>query len=109
MLTNVLLLLILVALLLVLWALLQKRSGAGGKPDKIHLPHFPIPRPKSDFIEPPRQEVKIRFDDREGAVRIEPAKLVLAPNKQLAVRRGKLHLGQWRCFALGDTSRGRRA
>jgi len=84
MLTNVLLLLILVALLLVLWALLQKRSGAGGKPDKIHLPHFPIPRPKSDFIEPPRQGVKIRFDDREGAVRIEPAKLVLAPNKQAA-------------------------
>jgi len=81
MLTNVLLLLILVALLLLLWTLLQKR---GGSPDKIHLPHFPIPRPKSNFVDPPRQDVKIRFVDGEGAVRIEPAMLVLAPNKQAA-------------------------
>src|SRR5262249_25431160 len=78
--TNILLLLILVALLLLLWSLLQKRAGSGIGP----LPNFPIPRPKSDFVEPPRQEVKIQFDEKEGAVRIEPSVLILAPNKQAA-------------------------
>jgi hypothetical protein len=83
MLTNILLLLILVALLLLLWALLQKKVGAE-KPDEEPLPKFPIPRPESNFVEPPRQEVKIQFDEREGAVRIEPRTLILAPNKQAA-------------------------
>src|SRR5262245_61705768 len=80
--TNILLLLILVALLLLLWALLQKRAGAGGNDEP--LPRFPIPRPKSDFVEPPRQEVSIPFDEKAGAVRIEPSTLILAPNKQAA-------------------------
>ncbi|HKQ75322.1 MAG TPA: hypothetical protein VJ810_16605 [Blastocatellia bacterium] len=84
MLTNILLLLILVALLLLLWTLLQKKAGAGEKPDEEPLPTFPIPRPESDFVEPPRQEVRILFDEREGAVRIEPPRLILAPNKQAA-------------------------
>jgi len=84
MLTNILLLLILVALLLLFWALLQKKAGAGEKPDEEPLPRFPIPRPKSDFVEPPRQEVKIRFDERENVVRIEPPTLILAPNRQAA-------------------------
>jgi len=84
MLTNVLLLLILAALLLLLWTLLQKRAGANKKPYEEPLPHFPIPRPKSDFVEPSRQEVKIQFDEREGGVRIEPRTLILAPNKQAA-------------------------
>lgn len=84
MLTNVLLLLILVALLLLLWALLQKRASANENPDDEPLPRFPIPRPKSDFVEPPRQEVKIQFDEKEDDVRIEPRTLILAPNKQAA-------------------------
>src|SRR5262249_15552698 len=84
MLTNILLLLILVALLLLLWALLQKKLGAGGNPNGDPLPHFPIPRPESDFVEPPRQEVKIRFDEKENVVRVEPATLILAPNNQAA-------------------------
>jgi hypothetical protein len=81
MLTDILLLLILVVLLFLLWALLQKR--AGGETTEP-LPQFPIPRPKSDFVEPPRQEVKIGFDANEKVVRIEPANLILGPNNQAA-------------------------
>jgi len=77
--TNILLLLIIFALL---WLLLRKRAGA--EPDEERLPQFPIPRPKSGFVEPPRQEVKIRFDEKENTVRIEPPNLILAPNKQAA-------------------------
>lgn len=84
MLTNILLLLVLVALLLLLWTLLQKRAGASEKPDDDPLPQFPIPPPETDFVEPPRQEVKIRLDERENVVRIEPPALILAPNKQAA-------------------------
>jgi hypothetical protein len=73
-----------VALLLLLLALLRKKAGAGENPNEEPLPHFPIPRPESDFVEPPRQEVKIRFDESEGTVRIEPPRLILAPNKQAA-------------------------
>jgi hypothetical protein len=82
--TNILLLLILVALLLLLWALLQKKAGGGEDPAEEPLPDFPIPRPESDFVEPPRQNVNIRFDEREGAIRIEPSRLILAPNNQAA-------------------------
>ncbi|MGE0132280.1 MAG: hypothetical protein AB7U82_29715 [Blastocatellales bacterium] len=81
MLTNTLLLLILVALL---WLLLRKRAGTEPKFDEEPLPQFPIPRPKSDFVEPPRQEVKIQFDERAGAIRIEPPTLILAPSRQAA-------------------------
>src|SRR5215475_10802338 len=84
MLADILLLLILVALLLVFWALFQKRVDAGGNSDEEPLPDFPIPRPESDFVEPPRQEVNIRFDEKEGAVHIEPQRLILAPNNQAA-------------------------
>ena len=80
MLTNLLLLLILIVLLLVLWLLLQRR----GKPDEEPLPQFPIPRPQSNFIEPPRQEVKITFIEDDDTIRIEPPNLILAPNKQAA-------------------------
>ncbi len=83
MMTDILLLLILVALIVLILALLQKKAGAG-KSDEEPLPQFPIPRPESDFVEPPRQEVKIRFDEREGGVVIEPPLLILAPNKQAA-------------------------
>jgi hypothetical protein len=84
MLTNVLLLSLLVVLLLLLWTLLQKKAGADGQTGNEPLPEFPIPRPKSNFVEPPRQEVKIQFDEREDDVRIEPRTLILAPNKQAA-------------------------
>ncbi len=84
MLTNVLLLLVLAALLLLIWTLLQKRADAEEKPGNKPLPHFPIPRPESDFVEPPRQEVKIQFDEKEGDLRIEPPTLILAPNQQAA-------------------------
>ncbi len=86
MLTNVLLLLTIVLLLLVVWMLFQKRYGAEENPDDVTLPEFPIPRPISDFVEPPRQEVSIRFDEQENVVRIEPATLILAPNRQAAWR-----------------------
>ncbi len=79
MIPNILLLLIIAVLLVLLF---QKRSGA--KPAEETLPQFPIPRPKSDFVEPPRQEVKVQFDEKEGAIRIEPPTLILAPNKQAA-------------------------
>ena|SRR5215813_2556046 len=84
MLTNILLLLILVALLLLLWSLLQKKSGGDENPADEPLPDFPIPRPESDFVEPPRQNVNIRFDEGEGAIRIEPQMLILAPTNQAA-------------------------
>jgi hypothetical protein len=84
MLTNILLLSLLLVLLLLLWALLNRKAGAGGGTGNEPLPKFPIPRPKSNFVEPPRQEVKIQFDEREEDVRIEPRTLILAPNKQAA-------------------------
>src|SRR5262245_49144170 len=84
MLTNLLLLLILVAFLLLLWTLLQKRAGETEEPTEEPFPQFPIPRPESDFVEPPRQEVKIRFDERGNVVRIEPPTLILDPNNQAA-------------------------
>lgn len=82
MLTNILLLSLLIVLLLLLWALLKSKADAGSGNEP--LPKFPIPRPKSNFVEPPRQEVKIHFDEREEDVRIEPRTLILAPNKQAA-------------------------
>jgi hypothetical protein len=81
MIPNILLLLIIAVLLVLLF---QRRSGAGAKPVEETLPQFPIPRPKSDFVEPPRQDVKIQFDEKEGAIRIEPSNLILAPDKQAA-------------------------
>lgn len=81
MLTNILLLLIIFVLL---WLLFQKKASAGVNPDEEPLPQFPIPRPKSDFVEPPRQEIKIQFDEKAGEIRIEPPALILAPNKQAA-------------------------
>jgi hypothetical protein len=79
---EILLLLNLIALLLVLWVLLRRREK---KPaDEEPLPEFPIPRPQSDFVEPPRQEVKISFIEDDGAVRVEPSNLVLAPDQQAA-------------------------
>jgi hypothetical protein len=94
MLTNVLLLLLLVVLLVLLWTLLQKKAGAGGNSGDEPLPNFPIPRPKSNYVEPPRQEVNIRFDEGEDDVRIEPKALILAPNKQAAWRsaHGKIEI-----------------
>lgn len=78
---ETLLLLNLIALLLVLWMLTRRKEK---KPDEEPLPEFPIPRPQSDFVEPPRQEVKISFIEDDGAIRIEPPKLILAPDKQAA-------------------------
>jgi hypothetical protein len=78
---EILLLLNLIALLLVLWALIRRREK---KPDEEPLPEFPIPRPQSSFIEPPRQEVKITFVEDDGAIRVEPSNLILAPDNQAA-------------------------
>jgi hypothetical protein len=82
--TDILLLILIALLLLLLWTILQKKAGAGGGSGNEPLPNFPIPRPKSNFVEPPRQEVKIQFDEREEDVRIEPRTLILAPNNQAA-------------------------
>ncbi|MGH9834495.1 MAG: hypothetical protein ACREBD_02280 [Blastocatellia bacterium] len=81
MIIETLLLLNLIALLLVLWMLMRRREK---KPDEEPLPEFPIPRPQSNFIEPPRQEVKISFIEDDDTIRIEPPNLILAPNKQAA-------------------------
>ncbi len=78
---ETLLLLNLIALLLVLWLLTRRKEK---KPDEEPLPEFPIPRPQSNFVEPPREEVKITFIEDDGAIRIEPPNLILAPNKQAA-------------------------
>jgi hypothetical protein len=81
MIPNILLLLIIAGLLALLF---QRKSSASAKPPEQTLPQFPIQRPKSNFVEPPRQEVKIQFDEKEGAIRIEPSTLILAPDKQIA-------------------------
>ncbi len=87
MIPNILLLLIIILLLLVLWKQRQK-AGGGTSQDEEPLPKFPIPRPKSDFIEPPREEVTIRAErDNNGRpvrVVVSRPELVLAVNKQVA-------------------------
>lgn len=79
--TYLLLLIILIVLLVLLWYF---RKGGSPKPPDDENGDELIPRPKSDFVEPPRQEVRIRFDEQRNMVLIEPANLILAPDKQAA-------------------------
>lgn len=87
MLFNILLLLILIVLLLILWSIIQKRTHAQ-QDEEEPLPIFPIPRPKSDFVFPPREEVKIGVErDPSGApvrITISNPNLTLSPDKQVA-------------------------
>ena len=78
------LLLLLIILVLVLLLLAARKKGAETQGGDEPLPQFPIPRPTSTYVDPPRQTVTIHFDEAEGTVRLEPSTLVLAPNQQAA-------------------------
>ena len=89
MLLNILFLLVLIVLLLILWAILKRKIDSyEDDPSNLPLPKFPIPRPKSNFVEPPREPVTIVVERNDNGVpirvNINPSNLILHPDKQAA-------------------------